>query len=78
MGQDLTNAELKQIVSSLNIVGEQYITFTEFKAALLGLDFFSNYRLLRIVFDYFDTVGDGNIDHQDLIKCFRRFGRQVR
>lgn len=50
----------------------------EFEAALLGLDFFRNQELLKIVFSYFDTIGDGSIDHSDLINCFRRFGRNTR
>lgn len=77
-GLEVSSSELKDIVQSLYIVDSQYITFLEFEAALLGLDYFRNHQLLKIVFSYFDTVGDGSIDHSDLINCFRRFGRSPR
>jgi Ca2+-binding EF-hand superfamily protein len=77
-GIKISDSELREIGCSLRIAENSQITFLDFKAAILGLNYFRDPEKLKIVFRYLDTVRDGSIDHSDIINCFRRFGKIIK
>ena len=73
----LTEQEIEHIIDSLYIKDKGQITFLEFEAGMLDSQFFTNDARVRTFFKYFDLDGDGFISHDEIVSCFRRFGREM-
>lgn len=73
----LTEEDLKRVVNSLYIYEKSGVSYSEFIAAMLPPQFFTNEVRLKIIFNYLDSDHDGKLSFSDIESCFQRFGRDL-
>lgn len=76
---NLTYSEdyIEEIIDTLYIKEKGVITFLEFEAALIGKPFYTDESRVQTFFNYFDIDKNGYIEKQEIVNCFRRFGRDM-
>lgn len=72
-GQDV----IEEIIDTLYIREKGVITFLEFEAALIDKSFYTDEKRVQTFFNYFDLDKNGYIDKQEIVDCFKRFGRDM-
>ena len=82
MGHEMSDAQLEQLLAEFDFDGSQaldLLEFTAFISRLLGYKELptAQVKLLRRVFAYMDTDGDGRIDADELRAVVDRFGIKV-
>ena len=73
-GEHLSEKEVQDIVTSLELRTKNTITYSEFITAVLDPKFYKNDKYLTEAFRRFDVDNDGFISYQDVQNCFTRFG----
>lgn len=74
---NMTQSEekIEDIVDVLYLKEKGLITFLEFEAGLLDPEFFHAQQRLKNFFNYLDIDGNGYIEVEEIMDCFKRFGR---
>ena len=78
IGEQKKESELKEIIDGLHLRQSGLITYTEFIAATIRKEFFTNDLNLNIAFRRFDIDNSGEITAQNMEQCFARFGIKLK
>lgn len=73
----ITDEEVLEIISSLQLRMKNIVTYTEFVTACIDESFYRNHKYLQEAFNRFDINQDQYISYTDISDCFTRFGVEM-
>ena len=76
-GYSISDSEVSQIISSLEVRTHNVLTYTEFVMGCIDSSFYTNPKYLLEAFHRFDINQDNYISFGDISDCFSRFGVEM-
>ena len=74
---NIPDAKIEQIINEVDYQGNKKINYTEFLVATLDVKQFLDDRVLKAIFNKFDTDGSGTITQDNIINAMSKIGHDI-